>query len=47
MKPLEILTGSWGLKLLALVLAIILYHAVKQTTAGGASDKNDRNFQTP
>ena len=47
MKPLKIVTSNWGLMLLALVLAIILYHAVKQTTAGGASNKNDRNFQTP
>ena len=47
MKPLKIVTSNWELKLLALVLAIILYHAVKQTTAGGASNKNDRNFQTP
>ena len=28
---LEFLTGNWWLKLLALVLAIVLYHAVKQS----------------
>jgi YbbR domain-containing protein len=49
MKPLKIVTGNWGLKLLALVLAIVLYHAVKQTTADGTSTerKNDRIQQTP
>ena len=46
MKPLEIVTGNWGLKLLALVLAVILYHAVKQTTAE-APEKNVRHLQTP
>ena len=51
MKRLEFLTGNWGLKLLALVLAIVLYHAVKQSSAeGGASASNahDRTtLQTP
>lgn len=44
MKPLEILTGNWGLKLLALVLAIVLYHAVKQGSAeGGPAAAHERN----
>ena len=46
MRRLEFLTGNWGLKLLALVLAVILYHAVKQTTAE-APEKNVRHLQTP
>lgn len=38
MKRLAFLTDNWGIKLLALVLAIVLYHAVKQSSAvGGAS----------
>lgn len=32
-KTLAFLTANWGLKLLALVLAIILYHAVKNGVA--------------
>ncbi len=35
MKRLAFLTDNWGLKLLALVLAIVLYHAVKQSAAVG------------
>ena len=49
MKRLEFLTGTWGLKLLALLLAIVLYHAVKQGVAeGGAPAPNhERTLQTP
>ena len=32
--------GNWGLKLLALVLAIVVYHALKTDTSGNKS--NDR-----
>ena len=35
---LDFMTENWGLKILALILAIVLYHAVKQSSAeGGAS----------
>jgi len=35
--------GNWGLKLLALILAIVIYHALKNESAQtGRSD--DRNF---
>ncbi len=49
MKRLEFLTGNWGLKLLALVLAIVLYHAVKQGAAEGGvpSPNHERTLQTP
>ena len=44
MRRLEFLTGNWGLKILALVLAVILYHAVKQGSAeGGAAAAHERN----
>ena len=45
---LEFLTGNLGLKLLALVLAIVLYHVVKQsstTNDSNDSNQNDRYFQ--
>ena len=35
-RTLAFLTSDWGLKLLALVLAIILYHAVKNGVADRA-----------
>ena len=39
--------GSWGLKLVALVLAVVIYYAMKNESAGRGS-KHDRNiFQQP
>jgi len=36
-------SGNWGLKLLALILAIVIYHALKNESAhGGRTD--DRPF---
>lgn len=32
--------GNWGLKLLALVLAVVIYHALKTETSGDVG--NDR-----
>ena len=38
--------GNWGLKLLALLLAIVIYHAIKSNSAG--TGNNDRNtFHRP
>ena len=34
--------GNWGLKLLALVLAIVLYHALKNQSVQNGN--NDRSF---
>jgi len=35
--------GNWGLKLLALILAVVIYHALKNESArGGRTD--DRSF---
>ena len=35
--------GNWGLKLLALILAIIIYHSLKDESAQ-TSNGNDRPF---
>ena len=35
--------GNWGLKLLALVLAIVIYHALKDKTVHPERN-NDRNI---
>lgn len=47
-KPLSFITANWGLKLLALVLAVILYHAVKNGVAARASSapafEHERQF---
>ena len=36
--------GNWGLKLLALILAIVIYHSLKNESAQNASRNNDRHF---
>jgi hypothetical protein len=39
--------GNWGLRLLALLLAIVLYHALKKDSSApksGADERNDRSF---
>ena len=45
MKHLEFLTGNWGLKALALVLAVVLYHAVRQSLVLGAAQPSPQNEQ--
>ena len=35
--------GNWGLKLLALILAIVIYHSLKNESAQ-ATNGNDRSF---
>ena len=35
--------GDWGLKLLALILAIVIYHSLKNESAQ-TSNGNDRSF---
>lgn len=35
--------GNWGLKLLALILAIVIYHALKDETVRNDTH-NDRHF---
>lgn len=37
--------GGWGLKLLALALAIVLYHSLKNETVG-RQNKNETIFHT-
>ena len=38
--------GNWGLKLLALILAIVIYHSLKNESAR-TSNGNDRSFFQP
>ena len=42
----SILTHNWGLKLLALVLAIIVYHSLKPDI-GFTQESNDRHIFQP
>ena len=36
--------GNWGLKLLALILAIVIYHSLKNESARDTNGTNDRSF---
>lgn len=46
-RLMRLVTDNWGLKLLALALAIVIYHSLKPTD-GRRLDNNDRNlFQKP
>lgn len=38
--------GNWGLKLLALVLAVVIYHTLKTGSSGSSreNNENDRTF---
>lgn len=36
--------GNWGLKLLALILAIVIYHALKDETVRTDAHENDRHL---
>lgn len=43
MKLLKIRDGNWGLKLLALILALVIYHTLKTGTQNRHTSKdNDR-----
>lgn len=43
MKPLKLKDGNWGLKLLALVLAIVIYQTLKNK-ADNPDKKHDRSI---
>ena len=36
--------GNWGLKFLALILAIVIYHSLKNESAQSTNGNNDRSF---
>jgi len=38
--------GNWGLKLLALILAIVIYHALKNESARTGRQDDRRFFQS-
>lgn len=45
MKITGILGGNWGLKLLALALAIVIYYTIKNESAHGGRSHDRRLFQ--
>ena len=45
MKIREFLAGNWGLKLLALVLAIVIYYTIKNESASGRRHHDRNPFQ--
>ena len=51
MKILEFLKGNWGLKLLAFILAVVIYctihYAIGNESAGGGRIHDRRIFQQP
>ena len=51
MKIHEFITGNWGLKLLALVLAVVTYYTINYTikneSAWGGRNNDRRLFQQP
>ena len=38
--------GNWGLKLISLVLAIVIYYTIKTETAGSGSNHDRTIFQS-
>ena len=40
-------SGNWGLKLLALVLAIVIYYTIKNESAWSGRTHDRRLFQQP
>ena len=47
MNLLRIKDGNWGLKLLALVLAIVIYHTLKNDSTTGGRNHDQQLFQQP
>lgn len=47
-KALGLITKNWGLKLLSLLLAVIIYHSLKTESGNlGVREKNDRQSIQP
>lgn len=47
MKVKNLKDGNWGLKLLALVLAIVIYHTLKPQTDSHRTKEHDRSIFQP
>lgn len=45
MKLLDFRNGNWGLKLLALVLAVVIYFTIKNESATGGRHHDRKPFQ--
>ena len=45
MPKLSLIKGDWGLRLLALILAIVIYHALKTETDKAPNDNETHFFQ--
>ena len=43
-KIIAFFTGNWGLKILALLLAIAVYYSLKESTHGGGRGYGSPNF---
>ncbi len=41
----ELFTKNWGLKILALVLALVIYHSLKPTEQGSSSNHDRTTLQ--
>lgn len=44
MKGVDLKNGNWGLKLLALVLAIVIYHMLKTQSADNGQKDHERSL---
>jgi len=47
MKVPNLKDGNWGLKLLALVLALVIYHTLKPQNDSHRTTEHDRSFFKP
>lgn len=46
MKFVTFINGNWGLKLLALILALVIYHALKTETANHQKENDRTTYQS-
>ena len=44
-NPIELITKNWGLKILALILAIVIYHSLKPAEQDATSTHDRTTFQ--
>ena len=44
-NPIELITKNWGLKILALILAIVIYHSLKPTEQDAPTNHDRTTLQ--